>query len=160
MNLPEIELGHLPDSLFRQMEPKRLAMLPEFMDGGESRTKIRQHYPPSSYRDGINPPEICPRCGTKTHVEGENVYCRDRLHSWAIPIPDEKKFEWNKVVLNAKGPQPQLRTIKCAYCGETVTGMFTHYQKYCSVKCYTDRRRIMNREAYRKKGMNRGMRGA
>jgi len=130
--------------------PKRVKMLPEFMDGGEKPRAQRQHYPPQSFRDGITPPAICPRCGTPTHEEYGLVYCRDRNHSWAVPIPTEP-FNWTPLKCNHMGPRPYTRTITCAFCRETVTGEYMHNQKFCSRKCYEDARRIQNRMAYRKK---------
>ena len=138
--------------ILHEITPSRIGMLPEFMDGGENGKPQRQHYPPSSYRDPQTPPEICPKCGTKTHVEFDIVYCRDRIHSWAVPIPDDKPFDWKKYDRVYHGPKPGMRIITCEFCKETKTGMYAHYQKYCSLKCYEDARRIKNREAYRKKG--------
>jgi hypothetical protein len=135
----------------REILPSRIRMLPEFMDGGEKPRIQRQHYPPQSYRDGITPPERCPKCDTRTHEEYGIVYCRDRHHSWAVPIPTPN-FSWKAIKGNHKGPKPYTRTITCRHCLETVTGKFMHHQIYCSFNCYADARRIKNRMAYRKKG--------
>ena len=133
MNLPDIELGllpdslfrqmepkrlaMLPDSLFRQMEPKRLAMLPEYMDGGEVRTKIRQHYPPSSLKDREPYPQgwidkikdnKCPRCGGWLYLEQDrdNAYqcCASCKRHYYQPEPKDN-FKWSTVGIR----QPRRR---------------------------------------------------
>lgn len=128
----------------------RIQMADEIYLLGERRRQ-REHYPPSSYRDPLTPPEICPKCGTPTHQEFDMIYCKDRHHSWAVPVPDPpsrfKMKYYEKPII--KLPIRVQRTITCKHCGETVSGTFTRNQKYCTENCYVVARRISNREAYR-----------
>ena len=105
-------------------------------------------YPIREYHNPLTPPDICPRCGTKTHAEGDMVYCQSRHHSWAIPIPDAP-FDYAKAndedaknYKHAPGvTRYKLRQLVCARCGKLFDGHFIHNRKYCSAKCYHENRK-------------------
>ena len=108
---------------------------------GEPRAS-RVHFAIGSYREPKLPPEVCPKCLTPLHVEGDNLYCQDRHHSWAIPIPTEP-FDWTDANKRDRGeygkgdcrPHKGYRVFKCEYCGKRNEGRFYAFQKYCSKKC-------------------------
>lgn len=157
--------------IVHEIMPKKLAMLPEWMDGGAvPYHPTRGHFPIDSYRTRKPLPDsdlekikqgICPRCGSLLCEEMviacgdkcKQVFCRSCARRYYPVLEKEEQFDFQKCKDHRRGTtKKQWRDFHCKFCGKHRAGIFFHFQKFCpGGLCSQKFTRRANRERYQRK---------